>query len=909
MSTISTTITTGITLGVAGYDSPLTITKAGYVSRTGKAAIYDYAAGSATVVNHGTILSDGGLYAIFMFKGNDFVDNTGAIKATHGDGILLDSDGGVTNRAGGLISSAGVHYAAVKEFNDSLPSTFVNYGTISGATGIYINGVDSQTIIDGGTIIGTGGTAITLNQTNDLVRLVPGKLLIEGEVYGGKGADRLEFASASSIGTLTGVGAYFVNFAYGTVDAGARWVLTGTNTFGAGVTLTNDGSISVASYDALALGPGGYLINRGDGSITRAPGGGAHGFNPTVIGLAGGPSTIDNRGIIGNAAQGVGIYLKAGGTFTNGNPNVTAASLYGSVAIYITGHRGTVTNYGTIASSPGVSNGIGIGLSAGGVVTNGALASTAALISGTGYGVLISGGNAAVTNFATITGGYDAVHLDKGGTIIEAGKIVGGSNAAIAFGTSGGYGGSNNLLVLENGFQINGAITASGTANAVELLGSATNAVTAKYNALGLSGFQTISFAPGAGNHATLAITNDASLPGTIAGFIGHHDTIDLTTLSDHGNDATANLNTLTNVLTVTGDNGSVKLHLDSEDYTGVTWMAQSDSSGGTEVTPLCFCAGTSIATPNGEVLVERLRAGDQVLTSTGAARSISWIGTGRVLATRGRRNSATPVIVRKHALATNVPHRDLHVTKGHSLYLDGVLVPVEFLINHRSILWDDHAQEVALYHVELETHDVLLANGAPAESYRDDGNRWLFRNANIGWDQPPRQPCTQVLTGGPIVDALWMRLLERTGPRPRQALTDDPDLHLCADGHRLDAEQRAGSAHIFRLPTALRSGAVRIASHAAAPAELGLARDPRVLGVGLRRIAVRAGTRFRVLEAADERLVEGFHRYEPIDRLRWTDGDAALPSGLFEGFAGSIEVVLDVCVTTQYRAVDRAAA
>jgi Hint domain len=30
----------------------------------------------------------------------------------------------------------------------------------------------------------------------------------------------------------------------------------------------------------------------------------------------------------------------------------------------------------------------------------------------------------------------------------------------------------------------------------------------------------------------------------------------------------------------------------------------------------------------------------------------------------------------------------------------------------------------VSIYHLELDTHDVLLANGAPAESYRDDGNR-----------------------------------------------------------------------------------------------------------------------------------------------------------------------------------------
>ena len=88
----------------------------------------------------------------------------------------------------------------------------------------------------------------------------------------------------------------------------------------------------------------------------------------------------------------------------------------------------------------------------------------------------------------------------------------------------------------------------------------------------------------------------------------------------------------------------------------------------------------------------------------------------------------------------------------------------------------------------------MLVANGAPAESYRDDGNRWLFRNANSGWDQPPQAPCAPVLTGGPVVDAVWRRLLDRAGPRPGVPLTDDPDLHLLVDGQRVDAASRAAT-------------------------------------------------------------------------------------------------------------------
>ncbi len=349
----------------------------------------------------------------------------------------------------------------------------------------------------------------------------------------------------------------------------------------------------------------------------------------------------------------------------------------------------------------------------------------------------------------------------------------------------------------------------------------------------------------------------------------------------------------------VSTSGGNTFIHIPNSGTIELQGFSGAIPSGDLEFNVLCFCAGTRIATPTGEVPVEHLSPGDKVLTLRGEVRPIVWIGTGRVLATRGRRNAATPVIVRKGALADTVPHRDLRVTKGHSLYLDGALIPVECLVNHRSILWDDRAQEVAIYHVELATHDVLLADGAPAESYRDDGNRWLFRNSNGGWAGPPQEPCAPVLTGGPLVDRAWRRLLDRAGPRPGLTLTDDPDLHLMMDGERLEAMSRHGAAYLFHLSA--RPATVWVASRAAAPAELGLARDPRVLGVALQRIAVRQGTRFRLMEAADASLAQGFHGFEPDSGLRWTDGRAELPEALFEGFVGPMELVLHLGCATQY--------
>jgi Ca2+-binding RTX toxin-like protein len=349
---------------------------------------------------------------------------------------------------------------------------------------------------------------------------------------------------------------------------------------------------------------------------------------------------------------------------------------------------------------------------------------------------------------------------------------------------------------------------------------------------------------------------------------------------------------------TVEGDvngDGVADFEIYLDGTTGTPALTSSDFI----FTPLCFLAGTRIATPDGERPVEALAPGDMVRTAAGAVRRVVWIGHGKHRATRGQRTAATPVLIAKGALADNVPCRDLRVTKAHALFLDGMLVPAEFLVNHRSIRWDDHAQEVVLYHVELESHDVLLADGAPAESYRDDGNRWLFANANSGWGLPPQPPCAPVVTGGPVLDALWRRLLDRAGPRPGWQLTDEPDLHLMVGGKRVEPAERDGQAYSFRLDDA--AGPVRLCSRAAAPQELGVVRDPRILGAAVTRISVRAGEVTREAGAADAALRDGFYAYEPDDARRWTDGDALLPATLLAGVRGPVEVTVQLTGRTVY--------
>jgi hypothetical protein len=155
------------------------------------------------------------------------------------------------------------------------------------------------------------------------------------------------------------------------------------------------------------------------------------------------------------------------------------------------------------------------------------------------------------------------------------------------------------------------------------------------------------------------------------------------------------------------------------------------------------------------------------------------------------------------------------------------------------------------------------------------------------------------MLTGGPVVDAVWRRLLDRAGPRDLPPLTDDPDLRLLIDGIRVDAQERRPSLYVFRLPCRLTS--VVLASRDAVPAELGIARDPRSLGVALRRVAIRQGAKFMLFDADDDRLTAGFHDYESADCLRWTDGYAELPIEAFARFDEGAEVAVHLGGSTRY--------
>ncbi len=71
-------------------------------------------------------------------------------------------------------------------------------------------------------------------------------------------------------------------------------------------------------------------------------------------------------------------------------------------------------------------------------------------------------------------------------------------------------------------------------------------------------------------------------------------------------------------------------------------------------------------------------------------------------------------------------PNRDLWLSPDHAIYVDDVLIPIRHLIDAATIVRVP-MDTVTYYHIELPRHDIVIAEGLPAESYLDIGNRSMM--------------------------------------------------------------------------------------------------------------------------------------------------------------------------------------
>jgi Ca2+-binding RTX toxin-like protein len=338
-------------------------------------------------------------------------------------------------------------------------------------------------------------------------------------------------------------------------------------------------------------------------------------------------NTVTNTGTInyGNGQVNNGNDLVTVAGFVNTGHLIMIGDNFGTVTLNVTGPApSTLTGDNYLAGSAALQYGSGsiTGIGAGAVLDlnggrvglngqggNGALSHLAS--NAGGLHISINGGiitdtDFSNTNFVQIDQGVlalggalnnSATFQIRGGTVSAAGV---NNTGTLAIGVFGGPG----ALSVSGGNAFNqtaGSTTVSGgtlSAQQVNIAGGSLVFQTQLTNAAGtgpitLSGGSLVEFATtldsseqvGFGGAGTIQLDDGFHFAGTIFHFTSAGEAVGIRNLSDANNDAHTSFNASSNQLTVFGDNGSVTLQLDAENYSGVSWSAQQDAGSGTLVT------------------------------------------------------------------------------------------------------------------------------------------------------------------------------------------------------------------------------------------------------------------------------------------------------------------------------------
>ena len=942
MTTITTNVNQAITLGSGGYDSPLIIDASGSVappsgSPDGAFGIYsDLTNGSLTIF--GSVSGGAGEYVTNKSShsgtggvGVDFtsgtITNYGAINGgvggiklvistsaaySGGNGVDLAGTASLDNEQGGNITggAAGtlpLGSAAPGSVGVSLSGSahVNNTGTITGGAvdaetagvGVLLQGNSSLTNGAGGSIVG-----------GSLQELQPNKYA--SSVVGGAGVSLGSGASLTNLaGSSISGGA---GYAFGSGGVGLYIAANG----GANGSAKNYGSISGADSAAgVSLASNAALFN--DGTITAGGGGspgavgvqlqtGASLYNAGQI--VGGSSSAAAGGAGASVAASATVYNEISGTITGGvgagNYSGTATAGTGGAGVNLVG-AGYVTNQGTIVGGAGGSNGYtptytypysppsGVGAAgtggAGANVVKGSKLSNYGHITGGrggdsyytpggsgGVGVYVNGGT--LLNAGTISGGSGTYGGSLAGDLNDGGsgsRGYGASGLAVKFGSVAG------TLVVDPGAAFNGNVAGNSAVKDVLQL-SGTGGTLSGFGSQ-FYGFSTLSFAP----RAQWTVSGSSAAfdkPLGIQGF-ALNDTLDLTDLK-YVTGATASFSA--GVLTI--KDGSTSLQLNFANADGTPFYLGTDASGaGTDITlepqAACYRRGTRILTTRGDVAIERLQIGDLVVTASGARRPIRWLGHRRVTCARHPDPAALwPIRIQAGALAEGVPIRDLWVSPGHSMLIDQVLIQALAIVNDATIEQVPSAS-VEYWHLELDGHDLVIAEGAAAESYLDVGNRAAFHEGGSYLEAHPdfktkywADTCVPLVLDGPMLQDAKRKILNRVGELG-YSMSADSDLHVVAAGERIDPIFLNESRAAFIIPPG-RSG-IELRCRGFTPCRVDpQSADPRRLGVCVSRLQ---------LDGCDlplnghEVYTSGWHElevYGPTHSQRWSKECAPLPDG-----------------------------
>ena len=210
----------------------------------------------------------------------------------------------------------------------------------------------------------------------------------------------------------------------GTINASGSYSAAVYAALGVFGTILNGGTLMAAAGVGVQLTSGGTVINGGSGNYKALISVAQYGIRTGNRG----PGTVVNYGTIKttNATSGIGITLGGGGEATNGSASDLAAYIHCyQSGITSLGPNSRVYNYGTIVTTGTNNSSYGVYLRAGGTFTNGSNADTAATIITNARAVSAAIYQSTIVNYGTI----DVTQQGKADAILlEGGQVVNGSS-------------------------------------------------------------------------------------------------------------------------------------------------------------------------------------------------------------------------------------------------------------------------------------------------------------------------------------------------------------------------------------------------------------------------------------------------------------------------------------------------
>jgi hypothetical protein len=775
--------------------------------------------------------------------------------------------GGIDAMSGGAFTAATLTVAggSINASNGNLRSKGVTDLSSGSITIRLLATLDTDTLtVSGGLIDALGGTITS----NGATFLSSGSIAVSGSAT--LNADSLTISG----GALTQDGASTVNVTGNAAFAGGIGGLFG-GTFNAGALAVGDGSnAQLLTLEGEATTVDGLTTINKAGRVDLSGGSLSATGGISDLGLLSGSGKVD-----GGAISGTGTVIAAGGTLDIANKILNGPTLSIGFASNLK-LGGTATSAGAI-NLINATRGLEIG-NAGALTINQAQTVTGSTITLDG-GALIDASGIAITG---------------GGTIIGAGTV----QADLAgLGSAGFVKASGGRLAIDG--NLSSSLTTSiDNASTLSLGGSVGSGLIVDYGS-NLSAELELN----AG--ALTSFENQGTISGMSVGKgLAPTDVLDLTTINP-GSIASAALGNGGKQIELfdNGDTMVASFNLDAPVTGFVHWSA--DEGSGTDVflsdTPVCFAAGTRVLTATGERPVETLTQGDIVVTLSGAERNaqpVQWIGRRRIdLTAHPRPETVAPIRIRRGAFADNLPHTDLLVSPDHAILVDGRLICARQLVNGTTIRQEKGCTAVEYFHVELDVHAILLAEGLPAESYLNTGNRGFFANSGEPLalhpdltdqtDYPTREAnsCAPFVRDEGNVWPVWQRLAARAAalhqPAPQLDTTTDADLHIVAKGRTVRPLYGEKGSYIFVLPKDATE--VLLISRTGAPADVRpWLDDRRCLGVHVERIVLRGATEVREVPIDHPGLARGWWEVESNGTAmrRWTNGEAVLPLPASQG-------------------------